>query len=85
MSTPTPEKEDDDIIRPANPSEEGVLVYLPAGCRAVIEYPAPVLYLAVRAGKNVQETEWFQVWKGELSALFGDVFTNAGLREQSGA
>ena len=77
MTTPTPEK-DDVIIRPANPSEEGVLVYLPAGCRAVVEYPAPVLYLAVRAGKTVDETEWFQVWKGELSALFGDVFTDAG-------
>ena len=88
MSTPTSEKEKDDIIlRPANPAEEGVLVYLRAGCRAVIEFPlspipGPVLHLAVRAGKTVDETEEFQVWKSELRASFGDVFTNLGLRER---
>ena len=76
------------ILRPTTPSEEGVLLYLPAGCRAIIECPlipvpsdsATLMQIAVHAGKNVEETDLFHFWKSDLCAHFVDVFTNVGLR-----
>ncbi|KAG6988530.1 hypothetical protein G7Y79_00072g097920 [Physcia stellaris] len=59
------------ILRSPDPAEEGVLIYLHGGCRAVIEFPVgqgpfaakhPGLatsrtQAAVHAGRNVQETK----------------------------
>lgn len=82
------------ILRPTNTSEEGVLIYLHAGCRAVIEFPVgqgpyaaqhPGLaalrtQAAVHAGTNIQETKVQDFNWDDLHKGFGNLLEKSELR-----
>lgn len=78
-------------LRPTNPPDEGVLIYLPPGCRAIIEFPlgqgpfaAPRpdarAQVAVHAGKDVQETQLQNINWVDLRDKFVNMFEHLDIR-----